>query len=376
MSLCLSAVHPVIFAYAAFIAGLAVFITVKKPDFLKRVLVVGLILGLGLLPQVAIRMANHPSNKIYAAPEALVQSDDAKQMISYQEGSIFYGFNPAILKARIPDQPLSVNPLFDIFSGYAWLGIPLLSAALAVKSFGKETLAAHLLASITLPALAGIPFTGWLIGLFFTPWMLERTTWLYPFGISTVFLLNCIKGPLAAKSPSIKGKGFAYSTLYLTTLLCGGIIFLYMQENHVPDFQRFDRRSQRYEELSRLGMDLDRASTSSFRIIGTDEINDFIPTFSVKGKLISYRPSDPTYSYFIPTAEHRQRVADRQAIFSDSTAPPEKLSLIQKYQIKYLLIKTDELDNIKKLINSYPQIFKKAFQTRNYLIIEVNSIPK
>ncbi len=376
MSLCLSAVHPVIFAYAAFIAGLAILIAAKKSEFLKRSAIVGLILGLGLLPQVAIRMADHPSNKIYAADEALVQSDDAKQMISFWEGSNFYGFNPVILKARIPDQPLSINPLFDIFSGYAWLGIPLLSTVLAVKSFKKDILAAYLLASITLPTLAGIPLTGWLIGIFFTPWMLERTTWLYPFGVSAVFLLNHIKGALAKKTPLIKSKGFAFSALYLATLFCVGIIVLYMQENHAPDFQHFDRRSQRYEELSRLGMDLDKTNTTSFRIIGTDGINDFIPTFSVKGKLISYRPSDPTYSYFIPAAEHRQRMADRQAIFSDFIAPAEKLNILQKYQLKYLLIKTSELDSVKKLMNSYPEIFKKVFQTRNYLVIEVDNIQK
>ena len=255
MSLCLSTAHPVIFAYAAFIAGLAMLITATRADFFNRVAVIGVILGLGLIPQLVIRTANHPSNAIYSNTGTLAQSEDAKQMISYWGNSKFYGFNFSILKARMLNQPLTTNLIADIFSGYAWLVIPLLSTASSIRLFRKETLATHLLTSMALSVLAWIPLTGWLIGLFFTPWMLERTTWLYPFGMSAVFVLDGIKEYLAIRGSFqwFKSKRFISIAVYLTTLFCAGIIFLYMQEKQVPDFERFGRRSQRYEELAKIG---------------------------------------------------------------------------------------------------------------------------
>jgi len=374
VTLCLSVTHPVIFAYAAFVAGLTALFGSTGKTLKQRILPSGLIIALGTLPQIAIRLVNHPSNNIYGLSTTM-QSDGIESMIQIWGNSKFYGFNPSILAIKLPYENNFGFPSLDNFIQYGWLAIPILAAIFSLKKLRSRPIASYMLASFTLPMLAYIPFTGWLIGYIFTPWMLERTLWIYPFGISSIFFLNSIKEFRSQKYHCLDEqviKKYGYLTISLISAICIGIVFLYMKEESIPDFQRFEKRAQRYEELAQIGLELDNANTTNFRIVGTDEINDFIPTFSAKGKLISYRPSDPTYSYFILASDHRQRVLDRQTIFSDTATPEEKLQLCQKYQIKYLLVRKDEISRVGDLISFYPSIFTREIQTRNYVVVAIH----
>jgi hypothetical protein len=94
--------------------------------------------------------------------------------------------------------------------------------------------------------------------------------------------------------------------------------------------------------------------------------------FSSHGKLISFRPSDRSYSYFIPAEEHALRVLERQRIFSGRPVFEEIQSICARYGISYILMKKDEYQLFETLITSHPNVFEKVLQTRSFVLVSFN----
>jgi hypothetical protein len=104
--------------------------------------------------------------------------------------------------------------------------------------------------------------------------------------------------------------------------------------------------------------------------VGTDRLNDYIPSISAKMKLISFRPSDTSYPYFYSPEERNQRLWDRQAIFSRDVSVEDRIALIQKYQIKFLWVRGGEYSQIKDLLQAYPGLLIEHPIDR-YFLVEV-----
>lgn len=68
-----------------------------------------------------------------------------------------------------------------------------------------------------------------------------------------------------------------------------------------------------------------------------------------------------------------RRWLDRQAIFSKEISPNERMNIIQKYNIRYILIESYRYGKVKDLISTYPINFK-TFSFGRYYLIEINNI--
>src|SRR4030095_5577260 len=177
--------HPVALVFAVMVAGLITVFGLEEANIRARL---GLLILLVVImsPQIAVRFVKHEAQAtIPFAIEDILTSKGIETMISVWGDTNFYGFNPSILAMHIPYAERLPVPPFIL--QYAWLVIPLLGTVLAIKNIRRAFLSQYVLACFLLGALAGIPFTGWLLGYIVSAWMLERTLWIYPFGIGTVF---------------------------------------------------------------------------------------------------------------------------------------------------------------------------------------------
>jgi len=266
-------------------------------------------------------------------------------------------------------------PLPAFILQFAWLIFPVCGAVFALKYIRRDVLSQYVLACFLLGALAGIPFTGWLLGSLVSAWMLERTLWLYPFGIGMVFALDMTGitnrltrwlHPLHTKT-TIAPPHWLLATL---TVFCSALILLTMREQNLPDFTRFTLNAQRYQEFTQIGEFMDSHTTGQAFAAGTDRYNDFIPAIATKVKLISYRPSDTSYPYFYSAEERNQRFQDRQSIFSNNLESADRIALLKKYHIKFLWLKGGEYYMVKDLVSTHPDIFTEH-KFEGYYVIEI-----
>jgi hypothetical protein len=375
--LSLMLMHPIALVYAVMVAGLITVFGLDQTNLRARI---GLLILLAAImsPQIAIRFVKHAAQAVIPfSPEDVITSSGIESMIAVWGDTQFYGFNPAILAMRIPYADKLPMPAFIL--QFAWLIFPICGAVFALKRIRRDVLSQYVLACFLLGALAGIPFTGWLLGSLVSAWMLERTLWLYPFGIGMMFTLTTLGDmtglkkrltqwlrPLHTKT-TIDPHHLLLATL---TIFCSALILLTMREQNLPDFTRLALNVQRYQEFTQIGEFMDSHTVGQTFAVGTDRFNDYIPAITSKIKLISYRPSDTSYPYFYSQAERNQRFFDRQAIFSRDLEIEDRIALIRKYNIQFLWLKGGEYYMVKDLASTYPDIFTEH-KFEGYYVIEV-----
>lgn len=374
--LSLMAMHPVALVFGVIVAGLITVFSLDRFNLQKR-LPVFIALALIMVPQAAIRFVTHEARG--AIPYSIAdvsESRGADNLISAWRDTVFYGFNPSILAMKIPF--MENAPLPEFILKWGWIILPSMTALLAIKRVKQDYLARYILACSLLVALAGIPLTGWILGYFVSAWMLERTTWLYPYGISLAFLLMSIGDAALLKDRfSLWRKRLQMSVgarpQWLVTsaeILSVLVILLVMRGQNLPDLTRFRSNSERYREFTAIGQFLDkRAAHPSFGV-GTDGLNDFIPAISSEVKVISYRPSDPSYPYFFTQEERNQRKLDRQAIFSKEVPLEDRLSLLEKYDIQFIWLRQSEYHLIRRLVSTFSSSFHVQ-KIGRYYVLEV-----
>jgi len=374
--LSLMMMHPVALVYAIMVAGLVTVFGLDQANLRARI---GLLILLVLVmsPQIALRFVK--SDALAAIPFSVEEtSTGIESMISVWGDTKFYGYNPAILAMQIPYAERL--PVATFILQFAWLIFPISGAAFALKHIRHDSLSQYMLACFLLGALAGIPFTGWLLGSLVSAWMLERTLWLYPFGIGMIFFLTALDDmigltdgltkwmqPLHAKT-KIDSPHWLLATL---TIFSAASLLLVMCQQNLPDVARFTSNAQRYKEFTQIGKFMDAHTLNQTIAVGTDRLNDYIPAITSKAKLISYRPSDPSYPYFYSPEERNQRMQDRQFIFSRDLAVEARLALIRKYNIKFLWLKGGEYYLVKNMVSKNPDIFT-AHQIEGYYLIEIH----
>ena len=373
--LSLMTMHPVILLYAVSIVGLMALLGIATSNLRSRLLLLGLLL-LILTPQIATRFVKSEAQGVVPyTPEEVLNSSGSENLINAWDGTTFYGFHPSILAMPIPIK--SDSPTFRIILQWGWLLFPGLTAVFAFKNIRYDPLAQYVLACFILVAFAGIPFTGWILGYFVSAWMLERTTWLYPYGIGMVFLgvaIGRTKGfdtRFSTWANALQQKSRMDLSKVSLTLIHGFLmilILLIMQAQGLPNIERFNNNAQRYQEFALVGQFLDEHIPEQAYVIGTEELNDYIPAVSAKAKVISYRPSDPSYPYFYTAEERSQRYLDRRAILSPDISMEARLSLIQKYDIRFIWLKGGEYYMVKQLVARNPSNFIVAAIGRYYVL--------
>lgn len=327
------------------------------------------------MPQILIRFIDIGSQTSYSYDSDSISNLSA--LVSSWGDSIFYGFNPNVLSITIPFLENFSRSFGTI--NYSWLIIPILTMLFAFREIKQNNVAQYLSASFLLVTFAVIPFTGWILGYFLSPLMLERTTWIYPYGIGAVYLLISIRNTTHQKKQSIERLKHLSNDNHFTsrnigvfflTIISAGILLSVMKFNDLPNIERLRVNKVRYEELANIGNYLNEHIHNQAIVVGTNEINDFIPGLSSKAKVISFWFWDPFYSYYFTDNERKNRYSDQQEILSNTVSPEKRFQLIQKYNVEYLVLQSGKRYLVNPLILMYPSAFTVT-QLGRYLVIGI-----
>jgi len=373
----MSLMHALTLAFTLVVIGfIGIFRFSSSP--IKSYIPLILIILIILIPQIFVRFANPDTQGTiaYAIKNANTSSGKGN-LFSVLGNTMFYGFNPSILAMAVPYE--SLIPFPKSILEWGWILIPVVSMVFTIKHLKRNKLAQFVCAGFLLVSLAGIPFTGWILGYFVSPRMLARTTWLYPYGISTVFFLISVRdrthlGKQISKwTQTLQNKhrvNFSKVPKLLITTFSTGILLLVMRYQNLPNFDRLNTNTQRYQEFAHIGQFLDDRIEDRAIVIGTNSINDYIPGLAGKAYVINFRDSKPLYTYFYTEEERKEFLSDQDLILSNSVLPEVRLSLIKKYDIQYILIKGGERHIVNNLISTYPSRFN-LIKIDRYLILEV-----
>ena len=351
----LTFMHPVILAYSVFIGGMLVLFNWRMTKASQKVYTIT-VLALILIPQVALRFASSFSQTEipYTTADILSQSG-IETMVTKWGDTLFYGFNPDILNMKIP---YAENiPIPGSMLSRGWLVFPILAAVFALRQTRENISAQYLLACFLLGFLAWFPLTGWIIGYFLSAYMLERALWLFPFGLSVVYILLTIRDHVNAKLPQKKVLWISphpNMLLSIIAIFTAGIFLLYIRENNLPDFKKFTDKMQRYQGLEMAGHELDRRISDFAFVIGSQQLNDLIPGISAKSKIITFRISQASHMQYFSNAEREDRISDTKKIFSKSLPPTDKMALLEKYRIDFLFLQSFDLRLFEDFIAAYP----------------------
>lgn len=372
----LTFMHPIALAYAIFIGGMLIMLTANRDNIRARGASL-LVMLASVLPQVILRFAGtRVEENVPYGLDATLNQGGIENMVAQWGDSRFYGFNPHILEMTFPYG--SNFPFLEPLLKWGWLSIPVLAVGFAIRDLRKSDSANYVFAAFLLCTLAGIPFTGWIIGYFLSAWALERTTWLFPFGLSVVFLLQSLrdgtKTGLALKEwvrrLEIKTR-ILNLPLILSVIFTSGILLLYMREQGLPDLSRFETKSRRYVDIAAVGQYLDQHIPEQAVVIGSEDLNDLIPGVSSKAKLVTFRTSDFFSMALFPVKEIEQRISDRRALFSATTPPEIKLQLLEKYNVEYLALQGGDRDLFSNIISEYPDLLTVE-KVGRFFVIEIH----
>jgi hypothetical protein len=372
--LSLTLMHPIALAYSVFIGGLIVLLNVDRANS-RTSLIPIIILIIMLIPQVALRFVSPQAGESVLNSVAWIQDQEGQQnMLTVWPDTPFYGFNPNILTMSIPYE--SRIPFAGSIVEWSWLLIPLGATLFSIARLRKDNLAQYIFSSFVLCALTAFPLTGWLVGYFLSPWMLERATWLFPYGLSAVFLLLALRDQtgvgrhIRTFSQQLEEKtSFSHWPLAVTTIFSSILILLFMREQGLPDFTLFESKTQRYQDLASVGHFLDEQIPEQAVVIGVDDLNNLIPGLSWKANPLTFRTSNPANMPFFTLDIVNERIFDRQTILSRRAAPEVRLDLLKKYDVRFLLLRRSDYDLFKNLVSNDPTLFEST-EIGRYILLK------
>ena len=374
--LSLTLMHPIALAYSVFIGGLMVLLNVNRSNLRTRLITVIILIAI-LIPQIALRFVSPQAGENVLAGVEWIQNQEGNQnMLTVWPNTPFYGFNPNILTMTIPYE--SRIPFAESILEWVWLLIPVCAMIFSISQLRKNSLAQYIFSSFLLCILTGFPLTGWMVGYFLSPWMLERATWLFPYGLSALFFLLNIRDKtgmgqrIRAFTEKLEKKtSFSQWPLIVITVFSSVLILLFMREQGLPDFNLFESKTQRYQDLARIGHFLDDQITVQAVVIGSDDLNNLIPGLSWKAKPMTFRTSNPANMPFYRLDIINERISDRQTILSRRAPSAVRLDLLKKYNVQFLLLRRSDYDLFKNLVSDYPALFEST-EIGRYILLETH----
>ena len=353
--LSLTFMHPIILAYSVFIGGVLILLKNNCQGMQKKVMPMA-ILVIILIPYLVIRFSDFSTtDPVSFDAEVVLNKDGSDNLITRLGDTNFYGFNLNILSMKFPYK--EVIPLPKSILKWGWLLIPALSAIFAIQK-REKIIAQFILSSFLLCFLAGFPLTGWLIGYFLNGRMLARSVWLFPYGISTVYVFTAIgdyvKGKISFQKYKITNIFISPNwLLFIVTVLTIIFFSLYLNENDLLETNTFSAKSQRYQGLAVAGQELDRRISDYAYVIGSEQLNDLIPGISAKSKPITFRILNFGHMPYFSRTQIEERISDSKKIFSNSLSPEDKMYLLKKYDIRFLFLQKFDLRLFEDFIERY-----------------------
>lgn len=218
-------------------------------------------------------------------------------------------------------------------SHYLTRGLPyevsIVAVAFSLFFFWRNKSARYVLAAFLVLGVSMFPYTGWLVGMFTTPFQLWRLTWLMPFGLAFAFLAWAVFD-LAQKVKLIEQwKQWIQPAFYISASVALIALVVYVRPwaagnlastnlDLVDIYSNYVRAANRMNEMN----------VDSPIIIGAPDstVNAIIPSLTLKFAPLVFRvQGEQAKAWKILTA--------------DNVSPQDRLAQLRENHVEYLLIK-------------------------------------
>jgi hypothetical protein len=252
-------------------------------------------------------------------------------------------------------------------SQYLTTGLPyeisLVSVGLSLFFFWKNNAARFVLAAFAVLGVSMFPYTGWIVGMFTTPFQLWRLTWQMPFGIAFGFLVWGLWQVGEKIKPVQEWRRVLQPAFNLAVLVGAIAAIVYVRPwaiDNLP-FNNLDYYDI-YSNFVSMGNYLNNMDVQGNPVIAggpDDATNSIIPSLTLKYVPVAFRVS-------MGGAR-----ADRwQALVAGNATPDERISRWKDDKVEYLLLR-GEPDWLSELRSVYPERVKLLFEDRRFSLYQI-----
>ena len=241
----------------------------------------------------------------------------------------------------------AINPSAVGALSYGLLALVMLSAA-----FRRCDKRSWLLVALAVTACVGLlPFTAWLYGRLVSVAHMMRVMWILPYGYMLYFVLVVLWGRLRAhvSLPHEQlRKAALVGTAALTLLSSAHFLIVLRGVDFTLDVAAVIESRQDWIEL---GEFLDSHHEQRVRFLSSPDRRNQVLSSSYKAIALSrYHVQRMVMYSNMPVEEAQQRTDDHFRFWEDATPLQERLAILEKYDIDYLLYTADYDDIVQELM--------------------------
>lgn len=325
--------HPVQFGMICMLIGVYGLPSLFKAETRgKYIIMIVLLAAIAIVPYFSRFVEGDNAQTLSFSLEEIEENDEYFRLRSNRvvivEGTQFYGLDSYLISAL----PYRIGAL---------------SALISLFFFWRNKTARYVLAAFLILGMAYLPYTGWIIGMFTTPYQLWRLTWLTPLGIAFAFLV------WVGIEFVYKIKWFESKKIWLNPLIyvsVFGMLFasifyvrawtsenLFTGNIDVHDFYtNYVRTAQKMNELE---------IEENAIIIGAPDVttHGIIPSLTLKYQPLVFR---------VESGGNNTQVWN--SLIDENIETDVRLQRLQENNVRYLLVKGD-LEWIQTLLEEYPE---------------------
>jgi len=309
--------HPIQFGMTCMIVGVyGLPSLLDKTIRWKYVALIAVLAAVALIPYTFRFGGGEYSQTLSFSMEDVEENDESARLgvrrLDIIEGTGFYGISHYLTRGL----PYEVS---------------LVAVALSLFFFWKNKSARYVLAAFLVLGVSMFPYTGWIVGMFTTPFQLWRLTWLMPFGLAFAFLAWAVF-ELAQKIKLIEQwKLWLQPAFYLSAFAAMLALVVYVRPwmaGNLPS-NNLDMVDI-YSNYVRVGESMNKLDVDSPIIIGAPDatINAIIPSLTLKFSPLVFR---------VQGGGGQTKIW--KSLVADGISPEDRLTKLRAGKVEYLLIR-------------------------------------
>lgn len=341
--------HPVQFGMTCMVAGVYGLPELFKKELrLKYFFIIGVLASVVVVPYLFRFGGGEYSQSLSFSLEDVATNDEFERFgvrrVEIIEGTPFYGI-----------------------SHYLTVGLPyevgLVATLISLFFFGRNNVARYVLSSFLVLGVAMLPYTGWIVGMFTTPFQLWRLTWLTPFGLAfgllLWFIFNIIQKIRLSQEWMRWISPFYHAGAYIALVS----IVIYVSNwtlgnveksntDVVSFYNNYVRVAQRMNAMELVGTPIIMG--------GPDETtNSVLPSLTIRFEPMIFR---------VETGSEKTKIW--RLLVADETLPDERFTKFQETGVEYLLLK-GEPEWVIALMDHYPENVEFLFRDERFSLYKL-----
>lgn len=347
-ALAMAFTHPVQFGMTCMIIGVYGLPSLFNKDVrFKYLALIGVLAAVVVIPSLFRFGGGTYSDSLSSTLADVAKNDEFERFgirrVEIIEGTPFYGISTYLT----PGLPYQVS---------------LIAVIVSLFFFWRQKSARYVLAAFLVLGVSMLPYTGWIVGMFTTPFQLWRLTWLMPFGLAFAFLI-WVGFEIIQKIKPIQHLLEWVKPIYhlsATAVLVAAIVYIHswtMGNVERLNVDVLDFYSN-YISTARLMNELD--VDAPIIIGGPDAVtNSIIPSLTLKYVPLVFR---------VESGGEQTKLW--KLLVGDSIPPEERLSLLKENNVEYLLVK-GEPGWLIDLRDKYPDNVSRIFKDQRFSLYKL-----